>query len=364
MKKYIIRVVAFALLFCLCFGAAQSVLHHRWGMDSDVLYTRNILYSQIPAGTIDVLAIGTSELYDGFSPIVAYEEEGFTGYNFAVTFRSALTEYYQLQYILKYQTPSVLLCDFSSLYQDMLPSDAEPVHRKVVACMPDKHLKEQLIREICQVDKSQSYLSWEFPLLRYHSMWSQLTDVEFSRDLRVKPGYSSYRKGDGMVADGEGVGLVGGEDRTGHLETITPELWDCGDIEPHTLSEYSIGYYDKIIDLCREKGIAVVAVEMPSPGFAGRSASRLETTMAFLSSRGIPFLNYCTYEQIQRMGLNIEDHYCDDTHLNLAGAAIVTKVLAQDLKALVDLPDHRGDPSFYDEWEAPLVQFREKYPDL
>ena len=28
--------------------------------------------------------------------------------------------------------------------------------------MPDKKLKEQLIREICAVDKSQSYLSWEF----------------------------------------------------------------------------------------------------------------------------------------------------------------------------------------------------------
>ena len=363
MKKYIIRAVAFVLLFCLCFTAVQSILHHRWGMDNDVLYTRNILYSQIPAGTIDVLAIGTSELYDGFSPIITYEEEGFTGYNFAMTFRSALTEYYQLQYILEYQTPSVLLCDFSSLYQDMLPSDAEPVHRKVVACMPDKKLKEQLIREICQVDKSQSYLTWEIPLLRYHSMWSQLTDVEFSRDRRLQPGYSSYRKGDGMVADGEGVGNQVGEIDC-QLKAITPELWDCAGTEPHALSEYSVGYYDKIIDLCRSKGIVVVAVEMPAPGYAGRSAARLETTKAFLASRGIPFLNYCTYEQVQRMGLNIEDHYFDDTHMNLAGAAVVSRALAQDLKEIVDLPDHRGDPGFYDEWEAPLAQFREKYPNL
>ncbi len=356
MKKYIIRAAVFVLLFCLCFTAVQSILHHRWGMDNDVLYTRNILYSQIPAGTIDVLAIGTSELYDGFSPIITYEEEGFTGYNFAMTFRSALTEYYQLQYILEYQTPSVLLCDFSSLYQDMLPSDAEPVHRKVVACMPDKKLKEQLIREICQVDKSQSYLTWEIPLLRYHSMWSQLTDAEFSRDDRLVPDYPSYQKGGGMIAKGE--------KGSGTLKSITPELWDCAGTEPCALSEYSVSYYDKMIALCREKGITVVAVDMPGIAYARRSAARLETTEAFLASRGIPFLNYCTYEQVQRMGLNIEDHYFDDTHMNLAGAAVVSRALAQDLKEIVDLPDHRGDPLYYDEWDVPLAQFREKYPNL
>ena len=281
-----------------------------------------------------------------------------------MTFRSALTEYYQLQYILEYQTPSVLLCDFRSLYEDMLPSDAEPVHRKVVACMPDKILKEQLIREICQVDKSQSYLTWKIPLFRYHSMWSQLTDVEFSRDDRLLPGYSSYRKGDGMVADGEGVGIVGIGESDRQLKAITPELWDCEDIEPRSLSEYSVGYYDKIIDLCRSKGIVVVAVEMPAPGYAGRSASCLASTKSFLASRRIPLLNYCTYEQMQRMGLNMEDHYFDDTHLNLAGAAVVTRTLAQDLKEIVSLPDHRGDPAYQADWQTPLELFREKYPNL
>ena len=148
MKKYIIRIVAFALLFCLCFAAAQSVLHYRWSVEDD-LYTKNILYSRASDNSIDILTIGTSELYDGYTPIVGYEESEVTGFNFGMAYRSAMTAYYQLLYALEYQTPSVVVCDFSCLFDDMLPSEAEPVHRKVVECMPDKKLKEQLIREIC-----------------------------------------------------------------------------------------------------------------------------------------------------------------------------------------------------------------------
>lgn len=353
MKKYMIRAVVFVLLFCLCFTAAQSVLHYRWSEEDD-LYTKNVLYSQISPNSIDVLAIGTSELYDGFTPIIAYEDAGFTSFNFAMAYRSALTAYYQLKYALEYQTPKVVICDFSCLFDDMLPSEAEPVHRKVVECMPDKQLKEQLIREICAVDKSQSYLYWKFPLLRYHSRWNELSDVDFSRDLRTKADYPSYQKGSGMAA----------LERTGKLTAITPGLWNYAGAEPEPMSQYSIHYYDLIIELCREKGIRLVATFMPSISHAFRFALRWNATKEYLDSRGIPYLNYCTYEQVQRMGLDIQEHYCDDSHLNLTGSAILTRTLAQDLKEIVELPDHRNDSRYDGEWAAPLAQFRENYPDL
>lgn len=353
MKKYIIRVVAFVLLFCLCFAAAQSVLHYRWSVEDD-LYTKNILYSRASDNSIDILTIGTSELYDGYTPIVGYEESGVTGFNFGMAYRSAMTAYYQLLYALEYQTPSVVVCDFSCLFDDMLPSEAEPVHRKVVECMPDKKLKEQLIREICAVDKSQSYLSWEFPLLRYHSRWNELTDADFSRDYLVNADYPSYQKGAGMTDI----------PRAGSLSAIVPELWNCAGAEPEPMSQYSIHYYDLIIEACKERGIPVVAVFMPSISHAFHSAVRWDATKAYLDSRGVPCLNYCTYEQVQRLGLNLDDHYCDDSHLNVAGSVIFTKAFIHDLQEILPLPDHRGDAHYQSEWDVPLAQFREKYPAL
>ena len=354
MKKYIIRVVAFALLFCLCFGAAQGVLHYRWSGNED-LYTRNIVYAQSPSQSIDVLCFGTSEMFSGYTPIVGYEEAGVTGFNFAVSNRSAMTAYYQLLYTLEYQTPSVVICDFCCLFDDKLPKREEDVYRKVVECMPDKQLKEQLIRDICKADETQSYLYWKFPLLRYHSRWNELSEIDFTPDYRANSKYPSYQKG----------ALFGDYSYKGELDAITPEFWDYTDTVPAKfLSQFSIHYYDLMIQTCQEKGITMVAVIPPKVVSGGSYAARWETTKEYLDSRGVPCLNYCTYEQVQRMGLILQEHYYDDYHLNLAGSVIFTKTLIQDLKEIVSLPDHRGDPSFYDEWDAPLVQFREKYPDL
>lgn len=354
MKKYIIRAVAFAALFCLCFGAAQGVLHYRWSGYED-LYTRNIVYSQASPDSIDVLCFGTSEIYAGYTPIVSYETTGVTGFNFGVTSRSAMTAYYQLLYALKYQTPSVVICDFSCLFDDKLPNQEEEVYRKVAECMPDKELKEQLIREICEVDETQSYLYWKFPLLRYHSRWNELSKIDFTPDYQVNGSYPRYQKG----------ALFGTHAFAGELDAITPELWDYTDtVSAKFLSRFSIHYYDLMIAACREKGITMVAVIPPKISSGAKYAARWETTREYLDSRGVPCLNYCTYEQVQRMGLNLQAHYYDDYHLNLTGSAIFTQTLIQDLKEIVNLPDHRGDPSFYDEWEAPLAQFHEKRPDL
>ena len=354
MKKYIIRAVAFALLFCLCFGAAQSVLHYRWS-GNEGLYTRNIVYAQASSGSIDVLCFGTSEIYAGYSPIIGYEDAGVTGFNFAVSSRSAMTAYYQLLYALEYQTPAVVLCDFCCLFDDKLPQQEEDVYRKVAECMPDKKLKEQLIREICKVDETQSYLYWEFPLLRYHSRWNELSEIDFTPDYQVDETYPSYQKG----------ALFGNHDFDGELTSITPELWDCTDtVSAKFLSQFSIRYYDLMIQTCQEMGIPMVAVFPPKILSGSQHVARWKATKEYLDSRGVPCLDYCAYEQVQRMNLNLQEHYYDDYHLNLAGSAVFTRTLVQDLKEIVSLPDHRGDPAYQADWQTPLELFREKYPNL
>ncbi len=145
MKKRVVgsvKVIVFLLGFCLIFGQLQKVLHYRWDAD---LYNDNLYMKEQPEDSYDVFFLGTSELKTAVYPGAIFQTNGITSYNYAVTNKSALTMYYQLKYILRYQKPKVICCDFSALYDDTLPSERETVYRKVVDTMPDLDLKWGMI---------------------------------------------------------------------------------------------------------------------------------------------------------------------------------------------------------------------------
>lgn len=351
MKKYIIRVAVFVCVFCILFSLAQSVLHYRW-YNSESLYTKNIEYSRAKSNSIDIICFGTSEILADYKPIIAYDECGITGYNFAISSRSAVTVYYQVLYALKYQTPKILICDFACMFDDCLPSDIEKLYRKVVECMPDKKLKMKLIHEICTIDKSQSYLSWVFPIFRYHTMWSELSAENFRRDLVYNEDYPKWLKGTECITDSF----------HDELYEITPERWTYSENESE-FSKVSIHYYDLIIELCREKGIQVVAVLPPKISAASSYAARWCAMKEYFDQNGVKYLNYNTYEQVQRMGLTFENDYYDAAHCNLNGGVKFTRVLARDLKEMFDLDDHKVDPYYEDEWNEALLLFYKEHPD-
>ena len=350
MKKIIIKIFCFVAIFSILFIKIQDVLHYRWSTKAEELYSRNIDYANQPKDSIDVVCFGTSEIYADYDPIITYYEAGITGYSFAVSNRSAVTTYYQLMYALKYQTPSIVMCDFSSLYDDQLPNKIESLYRKVVYHMPDKKLKNQLINTICELDPSQSYLSWKYPLLRYHSMWNELTEANFSEDYVYNDSYPSYAKG----------ALLSTSNYNGDIFDITPELWNYS--EPETIfSDISVKYYDMFIEECQNRGIEVVAVMPPKLNATSQYASRWEAMKEYFDSRGVSYLNYNTYDQVVRLNVILEEDYYNAAHMNIYGSIKFSKILAQDLKNLYNLVDHRGDERYVVEWDEPLILFQESY---
>jgi len=345
--KRFISIVVFCLLFVILFLSIQEVLHYRWSGNEDV-YTRNLNYAAQHKDSIDVLYFGTSEVYAGVAPIVTYKESGITGYNFAISYRSAVTVYYQLKYALKYQAPKVVMCDFSSLYESQLPSDVEQLYRKVVDTMPDKAIKNELIADICQLDKNQSYLSWKYPILRYHSMWNELSEENFEKDYVYDSEYKSYSKG--ALLNNVGFNL------TQEPFEITSDLWNYENEETE-FSEISVKYYDMFIEECQKRGIRVVALLLPKLNEAALYAARWNAMKDYFDSRGVDYLNYNTYEQVKRLGVTLEDDYYDVGHFNFYGSIKFSKILASDLKAKYSFDDRRMDESINKDWDEAWNKF-------
>ena len=202
------------------------------------------------------------------------------------------------------------------------------------------------------MDDTQSNHSWKFPLLRYHTMWSELTAENFQPDRQLDDAYPSYQKGS-MLYEAVYEGT----------DEITPDLWNYTE-SVDTFSEFSVGYYNRIIELCQSKGIEVVAVTPPKIQDAAVYAANEEKKRAYFEAKEIPYLNYCTYAQVQRLGLTFQEHYYDHSHLNVEGSLVFSKALAHDLLEIFNLEDHRGDEAYAVEWAQPLEEFHRYLEDL
>lgn len=346
MKKRVLSIISFILIFSLLFSMFQRMFTQKW----EGRYTRYEDYKNLRDEDVDVLAFGTSEIWAGYDPIVTYHEQGITGYNFAVPWHSAVTAYYQLCQQLEYHTPKIVLCDFCSLYEDNLPSEnksIEGLYCETLESLDDPMLKLSMIRDLLKIDQSISVVSWLFPLIRYHSMWNQLNGTILEVDSSMKNTAVPYKKGARLESKYNGD----------PLKYIVPENWNYEE-EDGEFSELSIEYYDKFIEKCHEKDITVVAVLPPDIDNASVFASRLSSKIEYFASRDVYCLNYNTYEQFERLNLNLERDYYDAMHLNTLGSVKFSKALANDLKLFFTLPDRRNDESVAGTWDALYEQFR------
>lgn len=346
----LIKTVIFIAGFCMIFLGLQRVLRYPWTQKED-LYTVNMMLKTKPADSFDVLYFGTSELKTAVFPTAIYQESGITGYNLSTTNKAAMTMYYQLEYALRYQNPKLVCCDFSALYEECLPSERETVYRKVVDTMPDWDLKKDMIRSIKTMEPEQSVLSYIFPMLRYHGIWSELTEENFRDAYVYDETQINYANGCTLIRQtypDEPYGLI-------------PEIWDAPKSE-EPVSRTGAEWYDRFIALCHEKGIAVAALLPPALGFANEKAAHWDTTKEYLESRGVDIIDYNTWEAAQRLELGIAEDYMDNSHMSYQGALKVSRDLAGLLAEQYDLPDHRNDESakiWNQQWEDFCMEYGE-----
>lgn len=338
MKKDAVKILCFLILLVLLGVFFQSVLSYDWNLDNsgrvrgNNVTGRNKAYAGEEPGSIDVLVIGTSEIFQGYSPAVAYEEEGITGYNFAMQTRSALSAYYMLKYALKHQTPKLVICDFMALFDPAGVSENDVNYRKAVDVIPDLGIRLQMVRDICRMDPSQKKGDWLLPILHYHSAWDEIGEKNFVTKKAVLSGYKDYTCGWDYKVPGK---------FTGEKVPVSREHWET-ETDPLPPDEGSAAYYDKLISLCREKGIRIVAVQPPMIKDAPVLMSHAPAMEAYLSSRGVDFLNYSTYEAVTAMGISMDTDYTDEVHMNGIGACKFTRALSAELKERYGLKDHRG----------------------
>lgn len=322
MKKNVktaLSVTAVVLAFVLVFSFLNMLLQPKY-MDSLVEGGMISEYYD-KAGCHDVIFVGDCEVYANFTPLEMYRQAGIKAYVRGTSQQLLWQSYYVLAETFRYETPKVVVFNVNAMRY------SEPVKEEFNRLTIDKMRWSGEKVGIIQASmmEEENFFSYVFPILRYHSRFSQLTAEDFTYLFRDKQ--ITWQ---------------------GHL--VNDNVKPLGRLpSKKALADYSFGdicweYLEKMRLLCEENGAELVLIKAPSvyPYWYEQYDAQIEE---YAAKHGLTFYNFL--DHVEEIGIDYQvDTYDAGLHMNLNGATKLSTYFAKILSEKHGLPDHRGDPVF------------------
>lgn len=331
--KNVLSCLAVVLIFALLLSLATMVLQPKYMTD----LVEGSMVSQYydEAGGHDVIFIGDCEVYANFTPMELYREQGITAYVRGTSQQLIWQSYYLLKETFNYETPKVVVYNVNAMRY------AEPVseayNRLTIDQMRWSQEKVEIIR--ASMTEEETFLSYVFPILRYHSRFDELTGEDFE--------YLFKRR-----------------DNTWNGHLMNKAVNPLGTLPTKRVqASYEFGdicwaYLDRMRLLCEEKGAELILIKAPSvyPYWYDEYDAQIEE---YAAEHGLSFYNFL--DHVEEIGIDYEtDTYDGGLHMNLAGATKLTQYFGQILAREHGLTDHRKDPEIAAIYEEKLRLYDEE----
>ncbi len=330
-KKFIIGMLvsAFAVVFILWF--LQGLLMPKYA--SDVVEGALVKeYYKEDNKDFDVLFVGDCEVYENFSPAKLWEEYGINSYIRGSAEQYIWQSYYFVEETLNYHKPDVVVFNIQSLQFN--ESDSEAYNRMTLDDMKWSKSKVGSIKASMKEDET--FISYLFPILRYHSRWNELTadDFKYFFDSPQISYNGYYMRVDSLAAENVPEG--------------------------RRLLDYSFGdkawsYLDKMKDLCESEGIKLVLIKAPSL-FPTWYDEWDEQVKEYAEKNDLTYINFL--EVRDEIGLDYStDTYDAGLHLNLLGAEKMSKYFGKYLSEELGVADRRDERELSDIWDEKIEAY-------
>ena len=274
----------------------------------------------------DVIFIGDCEVYENFSPQVLWDDFGINSYIRGSAEQLIWQSYYLLEDTLRYETPKVVIFNVQSRHVDK--PQREAYNRMTLDGMEWSWAKIKSIK--ASMTDSENFLDYVFPILRYHSRWSELSkdDIKymFEKPLVSHNGY--YMRVD--VKPAENI----------------PEAKPMGNYQ---FGENACQYLDRLVELCETNNIQLVLIKAPSlyPFWYDEWEKQIED---YAKEKNLFYINFL--EHIEETGIDYSmDTYDGGLHMNLSGAEKLTKYLGRYLIENTNVSDKRNVPELAEGWK-------------
>ena len=256
----------------------------------------------------DVLFVGDCEVYEGFIPEVLWKEYGMTAYVRGSAQQLVWQSYYIMEETFRYESPKVVV--FNVLALKYGEPQKEEYNRMTLDDMRLSASKWNAIR--ASMTEGESFASYLFPLLRYHSRWKDLSWADVTGIFRKETvSHSGYLMQTGI------------KPQTSASEGLP--------LEDYTLPAVGFAYLDKMKALCEEHGATLILVKAPTNNWRYWWYDEWDEQVSqYAAAKGLTYLNLIP--EADAMGIDWStDTYDAGVHLNVHGAEKLTRYFGEYL---------------------------------
>ena len=321
--KRTVKIVSLLLLVVLCFLFLQEYVfrdYWQYGQGS----TRIKGFYREPDHTLDVVLIGDSTVYAGYSPAYAYDVEGITSYNMAIGANVCTTWRPITEEILREQDPQLIVVDIGGIQYDNLQKkfDNSTTIHALIDNMPMNANRLRTIRREVVGRYGGDAFEYLFPFLRYHNDWSSFGELP----PRVWELFS-WKYISRNVLKGTVARVLS--------EPVRPKTMDVrNDNSTEELTPESEAILREYLDYCRENDLNVVFMSVPCrirEDDNSLTVFRRENRAGeIVREYGYDFWNFHHYTD--EIGLDPAQDFYNDAHLNYRGQIKFTEYLARFLR--------------------------------
>lgn len=332
MKKKIIliKATAFGLSFLLVFLGLQFLLQPKW-KDVNLGYVRaRLFYQENPSP--DIVFIGSSQLYRSINPLILFQEQGIVSYDFSMPIGGIDVYRLYAEEAIRTHHPQMIVVDAHNFNR---PINTEVRERQWLDPIPLSARKMSAVSAMIKNNERygvkrehDSWLSYMFPLLRYHDRWSELTEIDFKFDQKM-PYYSGVSHYHGSVPSFRSPKTVNYNNYNNSVKFTDSVLKEAKE------------YFEEIVDMCRNSGTELLIIKTPATVWR---QDYHDLIALWCVEYGVDFVE-CN-DVIDEIGIDLSADFYDTKHLNDSGAAKATHYVGQYLTDNYDLPDRRGDLAY------------------
>ncbi|MBQ1312212.1 MAG: hypothetical protein IIY55_10225 [Blautia sp.] len=344
-RKTIVKLLVFLVLLYAAVSVAGNFMTPTWTTWNNNNTFKGIY--DIPANRLQAVFVGTSSVTNGISPMELYKNYGICAYNLGSEQQPMAVSYYLAKEIYR-RNPKTLKLVVVDLAFITKTTEEElrlkPFAEKALVRIRPSQVKLEAALDFAKFYESVDPLNYLFPVLSYHSRWSELTKEDFSyhNNFFTMGQNLEYTQSSGFLAP---------------EKILMPpvDLTTAGKYSDETIrgiiGKQAFTYLSKTKVFCDEHGIQMLAVKIPK---TWNNAKHFAAQYA-ADSLGIPFIDLNEHEYFEKMNFVPATDMTDASHCNGNGARKITSYLGSYIKENYDIPDIREDPEY---------RFMEKYAAL